>query len=123
MGREKYLDFRIALFLCFLAPINLDQQQVAFLTLKAKRLNNCDLYSDLILGKLDGNVSSVSKPFNDFIQGVIKKFIKSSSEFSNTKNTSAILECNAEDVLRLNSVLILFWKVFINLQIFCYREY
>lgn len=90
----------------------MEQEQIAFITLKARRLKGGELYSDFVLSTADNGVSSASKPFNDFTRCVINsKLLKNSAESQSKNNTDLIQNNDTEVGVTLNSILILFWKV------------
>lgn len=87
----------------FTVSVNLEQEQVAHVTLKAKRINENNKYSDLILNGKE-NISSMDKPYCDFTESVANEFINSGHSIDKDVDFT-------ESAVTVNSLLILFWKV------------
>lgn len=83
--------------------MKLEQEQVAFVTLKAKRLSTENNYSDLILNK-ENSVLSIDKPYCDFTESIVTKLINPNKPPDKNINET-------ESVVSINSLVILFWKV------------
>ena len=84
--------------------VKLEPEQVAFVTLKAKRLATDNNYSDLMLSGENSSILSVDKPYCDFTESIVTKIINPSKPPDKNINET-------ESVVNINSLVILFWKV------------
>lgn len=90
--------------------ICLEQEQAAFLTLKAKRMHEHNGFSNLVLCAREEKIWPVEKPRSDFAQFVIDEVARSSTESSKNRGDCSNLE-NIESAVTFNSLLTIFWKV------------
>ncbi|XP_065215797.1 trafficking protein particle complex subunit 8 [Planococcus citri] len=87
--------------------VKLKQEQVAFVTFKAKRLSTENNYSDLILNN-ENSILSVEKPYSDFTESIVTKLINPN------KPPDKNIAHETESVVNINSLVILFWKGEVN---------